>query len=101
MTPEEIKEKHPNTQIFQLTAEQLPEPLFVRKPTRTDVKRYMTESQKNPGLAISNFTLACLVYPEREAYLQMLEEMPMLESILFIKLNALAGGEMELLEKKL
>lgn len=97
---DDLKAKHPGVEIFQVDAPEVPEPLFIRKPNRVDVKRFYTENQRDPFRAMANLVRSCLLHPGREEFEAILEDRPALDMLVFKELNELIGANEELLVKK-
>ena len=96
---DDLNEKYPQTHISTFEADELPETLYFRKPSRVDVKRYMADLQRDPSLAVTNFVNNCLLHPSREVLKEILDTFPALENTMFKELTDLAGGGIQLTVK--
>lgn len=102
MTIDEIKTAHPGVDVYELSAPELPEPLFVRKPSRTDLKRRDDEifQKKAYSIIMQNFMQSCMLHPAWPRCVEIFEQNPAVEEAVQVKLSELAGSAVVLQSKK-
>lgn len=100
MTLEQLKEQHPGLALYEFTAVELPVSLYFRKPTRQDMRRYMSDARRGPEIATANLVRSCLVSPDGAELEAIFEEFPALEMVLVSHLDQLAGGSIQGTVKK-
>lgn len=102
----ELKAKHPGIDLYEVVVEELPEPIYIRKPTRAEMRRKDDEigrlggGNKSLFAVLQNFVRSCVVSPTWDRCVEMFEQYPAMEDILLSKLTDLAGANLSVTLKK-
>ena len=100
MQVDELKQKHPGVEIFEISAPEFPEPMYFRRPGRVEVERLRTElGDKNPR-AGRNFIFGCLLSPDIPSMERILAEFPAVDTTIMDELYLVAGGKIKAETKK-